>query len=179
MRGRINYCVLFRFGIFEFESDTGELRKKGRAAALEPQPAKALTLLLSRAGDVVSRDEIRDAVWGRDTHVDFDRGLAYCLSQIRSAVGDIGDNPRFVQTIPRRRFKFIAPVTSDAPAPVAPQLATRTRTAKDLMNARLAVMIIAAIVIGGLALVSSLRSERRHVVIAVSVFDNETGNAAY
>ena len=171
--------MLFRFGIFEFESDTGELRKNGRAAALEPQPAKALTLLLSRAGDVVSREEIRDAVWGRDTHVDFDRGLAYCLSQIRAALGDSGDNPRFVQTIPKRGFKFIAPVGTEAPVVTVPPPVTRARTAKDLMDARLVVMIIAAVVIGALALVSSLRSERRHVVIAVSVFDNETGNADY
>jgi DNA-binding winged helix-turn-helix (wHTH) protein/TolB-like protein len=186
MRARINYCVLYRFGIFEFESDTAELRKNGRAAALEPQPAKALALLLSRSGDVVSREQIREAVWGRDTHVDFDRGLAYCLSQIRSALGDSGDNPRFVQTIPKRGFKFIAPVTSDAPASIAPAAASqpqppprRGRTARDLMDARLAVIIMAAIVIGGLALVSSLRSDSRHTVIAVSVFDNETGNAAY
>ena len=82
--------------------------------ALEPQPAKALALLLARAGDVVSREELRDAVWGADTHVDFDRGIAYCLSQIRAALGDSGDNPRFVQTIPKRGFKFIAPVASDA-----------------------------------------------------------------
>jgi len=91
--------MVYRFGVFEFDSDTKELRKNGRAAAIEPQPAKALALLVSRAGDVVSREELRDAVWGKDTHVDFDRGLAYCVSQVRTALGDSGDNPRFVQTI--------------------------------------------------------------------------------
>ena len=101
--------MIYRFGVFEFDGETKELRKNGRAAALEPQPAKALALLLSRAGDVVTREELRDAVWGKDTHVDFDRGLAYCVSQIRTALGDSGDNPRFVQTIPKRGFKFIAP----------------------------------------------------------------------
>ena len=108
--------MLHKFGVFEFDSDTGELRKNGRAVALEPQPAKALALLLARAGEVVSREELRDAVWGSETHVDFDRGIAYCLSQIRSALGDSGDNPRFVQTIPKRGFKFIAPVAPDAPS---------------------------------------------------------------
>ena len=79
--------------------------------ALEPQPAKALgAAAVARAVEVVSREELRDAVWGEDTHVDFDRGLAYCLSQIRAALGDSGDNPRFVQTIPKRGFKFIAPI---------------------------------------------------------------------
>jgi len=110
--------VIYRFGIFEFDRDTGELRKNGRTAALEPQPARALALLLERALEsgganaIVSREELRVAVWGADTHVDFDRGLAYCISQVRSALGDSGENPRFVQTIPKRGFKFIAPVQS-------------------------------------------------------------------
>src|SRR5689334_9492814 len=75
---RLSYTtrVLYRFGIFEFDSGSGQLRKNGRASAIEPQPAKALALLLSKAGDVVSREELRDAIWGR-THVDVDRGLAY------------------------------------------------------------------------------------------------------
>lgn len=170
--------MLYRFGIFEFDSDAGELRKNGRGVALERQPAKALTLLLSRAGEVVSREDLRDVIWG-STHVDFDRGLAYCVSQIRTALGDSGDNPRFVQTVPKQGFKFIAPVTTDAPAPTVQEPVRRSRTAKDVMDARLIVMLIAAVAIGVLALVSSLRSNAAHVVIAVSVFDNETGNAAY
>jgi DNA-binding winged helix-turn-helix (wHTH) protein len=97
--------MIHRFGVFEFDGDSGELRKNGRAIALEPQPAKALALLLSTPGEIVSREELRDAVWGADTHVDFERGIAYCLSQIRSALGDSGDNPRFVQTIPKRGYK--------------------------------------------------------------------------
>src|SRR5262245_20671400 len=108
-----------RFGVFEFDGESGELAKNGRAVAIEPQPRKALGLLLARSGDVVSRDELREAVWGADTHVDFDRGLAYCISQIRSALGDSGDNPRFVQTIPKRGFKFIAPVDG-GPSPHQP-----------------------------------------------------------
>jgi DNA-binding winged helix-turn-helix (wHTH) protein len=102
--------MISRFGVFEFDGDSGELRKNGRTVALEPQPAKALALLLARAGEVISREELRDQVWGKDTHVDFDRGLAYCVSQVRSALGDSGENPRFVQTIPKKGFKFIAPV---------------------------------------------------------------------
>ena len=107
-------AAIYRFGVFEFDSGTSELRKSGRVVALEPQPARALARLLARADDVVGRDELKDAVWGSDTHVDFDRGLAYCLSQIRSALGDSGDNPRFVQTIPKRGYRFIAPVSTVA-----------------------------------------------------------------
>ncbi len=112
--------MLHRFGTFEFDADDGELRKNGRAVALEPQPAKALALLLSKGGEIVSREQLRDAVWGNDTHVDFDRGLAYCISQIRAALGDSGDNPRFVQTIPKRGFKFIAPLSTGVIAPLSP-----------------------------------------------------------
>ena len=109
--------MVYRFGVFEFDDDGKELRKNGRSVAIERQPAKALTLLVSRAGEIVTRDELREVVWGKDTHVDFDRGLAYCVSQVRTALGDSGDNPRFVQTIPKQGFKFIAPVTTTVPPP--------------------------------------------------------------
>src|SRR5204862_3822682 len=95
-------------------------RKNGRLVAIEPQPARALLLLVSRPADVITRDELRDAVWGKDTHVDFDRGLAYCVSQVRTALGDSGDNPRFVQTLPKQGFKFIAPVSTSGAGTVSP-----------------------------------------------------------
>ncbi len=77
---------IFSFGVFQFHSGSGELRRNGRVVALEPQPARALALLLAQAGEVVTRDAIKVAVWHGDTHVDFDRGLAYLVSQIRSAL---------------------------------------------------------------------------------------------
>jgi DNA-binding winged helix-turn-helix (wHTH) protein/TolB-like protein len=166
--------VPHKFGVFEFDAASGELRKNGRAVALEPQPAKALSLLLARAGEVVGRDELRDAVWGSDTHVDYDRGIAYCLSQIRTALGDSGDNPRFVQTIPKRGFKFIAPVAADAPlAPVA-----AARAFNNWVTIPLAIAMLAAS-IGMMYEALWLPPVQERVVIAVSVFDNETGNAAY
>jgi len=161
--------VLHRFGIFEFESDSGELRKSGRVVALEPQPAKALGILLARAGQVVSRDEMRDAVWGHDTHVDFDRGLAYCLSQVRAALGDSGDNPRFVQTIPKKGYKFIAPLSTDAPGSIS---FTGFRTSKGWVPAVLSAGLIIVLAIGW---AYSRGRAGEPVVIAVSVFDNETG----
>jgi DNA-binding winged helix-turn-helix (wHTH) protein/TolB-like protein len=164
--------VLHKFGVFEFDSATGELRKNGRAVALEPQPAKALALLLARAGDVVSREELRDAVWGADTHVDFDRGIAYCLSQIRTALGDSGENPRFVQTIPKRGFKFIAPVAGVTGATGATGADSRPRW---VVMGLLVVFALA----GLLWLVFPLSPKEDRVVIAVSVFDNETGVNEY
>ena len=105
--------MIYRFGIFDFEVESGQLRKHARPVSLERQPARVLAVLLARAGELVSREELRESVWG-DTHVDFDRGLAYCLSQIRGALGDRSDNPTFIQTFPKRGYKFIAPVTIDA-----------------------------------------------------------------
>jgi DNA-binding winged helix-turn-helix (wHTH) protein/TolB-like protein len=170
--------VLQKFGIFEFDTDTRELRKNSRAIALEPQPAKALALLLSRAGEIVSRDELREAVWGSDTHVDFDRGLAYCLSQIRSALGDSGDNPRFVQTIPKRGFKFIAPVASVSPvSPASP--ASPARGFNNWVTIPL-VLALAAVSVGlVVATFMSPPGPENVVHVAVSVFDNETGQAEY
>ncbi len=168
--------MIYRFGVFEFDTATGELRKNGRAVALEPQPAKALALLLARAGEVVSREELRDAVWGADTHVDFDRGIAYCLSQIRAALGDSGENPRFVQTIPKRGFRFVAPVAP--PAAVAEASSPAAKTFNNWVTIPLAIAMLGA-TIGLMYEAFSSPSLQERVVIAVSVFDNETGVAEY
>ncbi len=106
--------MIYAFGTFAFDDVTLELTREGRRVALEPQPARALARLLAGAGALVTREELRAAVWGEHTHVDYDRGLAYCIGQVRTALGDSGDNPRFVQTLPKRGFRFVAPV-----APVA------------------------------------------------------------
>lgn len=160
--------MIYRFGTFEFDRETGELRRNGRVIALEPQPAKALGLLLSKPGDVVTREELKAAVWGSETHVDFDRGIAYCISQVRTALSDNAENPRFIQTIPRVGFKFIAPV-----APVAPARSFNAWVTIPL------ILALAAVTVG--IVVETVRTppQQGRVVIAVSVFDNETGNADY
>lgn len=169
--------MVHRFGVFEFDPASGELRKNGRAVALEPQPARALALLLARAGGIVSRDELREAVWGSDTHVDFDRGIAYCLSQIRAALGDSGDNPRFVQTVPRRGFKFIAPLNT----PIANAHATpAARPPAWYFGAAMAgFVLVASFAMWLVFRDSAAPAGRAPIVIAVSVFDNETGLAEH
>ena len=168
--------MIYRFGVFEFDDESKELRKNGRAAALEPQPAKALALLLSRSGDVVTREELRDAVWGKDTHVDFERGLAYCVSQIRTALGDSGDNPRFVQTVPKRGFKFIAPVAGATGATGVTGARPRPESWKIGLGLAgfvlFGIFAFAAVFRGGSPATSQ-------VVLGVSVFDNETGMPEY
>ncbi len=77
---------------------------------LQPQPAAVLRLLVAHAGEIVTREELRQAVWGADTFVDFDRGLNFCIAQVRAALGESADAPRYVRTIPKRGYQFIAPV---------------------------------------------------------------------
>ena len=98
------------FGLFDFDGERGELRRDGVVVKLAPQPARVLGLLISRPGELVSRDELRRELWGEDTFVDFERGLNFCITQARAALGDASDNPRFIQTVPRRGYRFIAPV---------------------------------------------------------------------
>jgi eukaryotic-like serine/threonine-protein kinase len=101
---------VLRFGIFELDYRTGELRRGGVGVKLPPQPFKVLWLLASRPGEVVSREEIREALWGADTFVDFDSGLNFCINQIRRALHDSAEAPRFIHTLPKRGYRFLATV---------------------------------------------------------------------
>lgn len=87
---------------------TGELRRDGKLIPLAPQPAKLIALLASRPNELVTRDEIRTAIWGEGTFVDFERGLNFCVLQARTALGDDAKNPRYIQTLPKRGYRWIA-----------------------------------------------------------------------
>ena len=102
---------ILRFGMFELDIDAQQLQRDGRVVKLQPQPFRLLCLLATRAGNVVTRDEIRSALWGGDTFVDFDQGVNYAIRQIRDGLGEDADHPVYIQTIPRRGYKFVAPVT--------------------------------------------------------------------
>jgi DNA-binding winged helix-turn-helix (wHTH) protein/TolB-like protein len=106
-----------RFGLYEFDADSGALTREGAAVRLQPQPARVLALLVARAPDIVTRDALRQEVWNDGTFVDFERGLNFCIAQIRSALGDAADSPRFIQTLPKRGYRFIAPVQPLAERP--------------------------------------------------------------
>jgi DNA-binding winged helix-turn-helix (wHTH) protein len=101
------------------DARTGEVWREGLPVHLPPQPFKVLFLLASRAGDVVTREEIREELWGHDTFVDFDGGLNFCINQIRKALRDSAESPRFIHTLPRRGYRFIASVEPVAVAPLA------------------------------------------------------------
>src|SRR5689334_1117642 len=108
-----------RFGIYEMDARTGEVWREGVPVHLPPQPFKVLFLLASRAGDVVTREEIRQELWGQDTFVDFDGGLNFCINQIRKALRDSAESPHFIHTLPRRGYRFIASVEPIPPLPAA------------------------------------------------------------
>ncbi len=101
---------LVRFGPFEFVPDTLELRRAGRVVRLAPQPARLLGVLVAHAGQLVRRDDVRQALWSHDTFVDFEAGLNYCLGRLRAVLGDDVRSPRYVETVPRRGYRFVADV---------------------------------------------------------------------
>ena len=100
------------FGDHELDCRTGELRRDGISLKLQPQPAKVLSILVNRAGEVVTREELAEQVWGTDTYVDFEHGLNFAIRKIRSALEDDPDKPRFIETIPKRGYRFIATVNN-------------------------------------------------------------------
>lgn len=112
---------MIRFGAFEMDLKASELHRAGALVKLQPQPFKVLAMLVSRAGDVVTRQDIEREVWGHETHVDFNLSLNYCIKQIRSSLNDDAETPQFVETLPRRGYRFIASIERSEPSPRRPQ----------------------------------------------------------
>jgi TolB-like protein/DNA-binding winged helix-turn-helix (wHTH) protein/Tfp pilus assembly protein PilF len=101
---------VLRFDVFELDVHAGELRKRGVKLRLQGQPLQVLATLLKRAGDVVTRDELREQIWAADTFVDFDHSLHNAIARLRETLGDSVDTPRYIETLPRRGYRFIAAV---------------------------------------------------------------------
>jgi DNA-binding winged helix-turn-helix (wHTH) protein len=155
-----------RFGQFELDIDAGECRRTGRRLKLQPQPFKLLALLTRRAGSVVSREEIQKELWADGTFVDFDQAVNFAIKQIRDALGDPAERPLYIETVPRRGYRFIAPVETGAPAPVPAKPDGRTtvrlqkalwtniaelRVADERRRKRMRVALVVAIVLAALA----------------------------
>lgn len=111
----------FRFGVFEANEAVGELRKEDVRLKLHSQPFQVLVMLLERPSELVTREEMRQRLWNQDTFVDFDHGLNTAVNKLREALGDSASNPRHIETITGRGYRFIAPVTRVAPVSQAPQ----------------------------------------------------------
>jgi DNA-binding winged helix-turn-helix (wHTH) protein len=120
--------MLFRFGLFELDTESEQLFKAGRTVKIQQQPYKLLCLLITHAGKVVSRDDIRAALWPAETFVDYDQGVNFAMKQVREALGDEADHSVYIQTVPKRGYRFVAPVNAGragAPQPIQPN---RSRT---------------------------------------------------
>ena len=107
------FPAIIRFDVFEIDLQAGELRKQGRKVKVQEQPLRVLSLLLKRSGQVVTREELREQLWPADTFVDFDHGLNSAVARLREALRDSADKPRFIETIAKRGYRFIAPIEAD------------------------------------------------------------------
>src|SRR6476660_5618974 len=116
MEREVAFATIFRFGLFEADAAGGQLMRNGVRIKIQDQPFRVLLVLLERPGEIVSREELRQRLWSEGTYVDFDGSLNVILKKLRAAIDDDSENPRFIETVPRRGYRFIAPVSV---APVA------------------------------------------------------------
>jgi eukaryotic-like serine/threonine-protein kinase len=143
----------YRFGLFEVFPATGELWKHGHRIRLQEQPFRLLVALLERPNELVSRETIRERLWPENTFVEFDQSLGTAVTKLRQALGDEADNPRFIETVPKRGYRFIAPVTAIQPAAQtvesgaasAPQFVEQHSAKRRWLGPALAALMVAAV----------------------------------
>ena len=177
-----------RFGVFEARLSSGELRKRGLPIRVPGQPFKILAMLLERPGEVVTRDELRKSLWSAETFVDFEHSLNSAIKKLRQALGDSAENPRYIETLPRLGYRFIAPVSSGGPEAVvapAPQPASAPAVPHGrnwLAQSKLLVAAAVLLGVGGVILHTLWRppppiTEQDTIVLAD--FENRTGDPAF
>src|SRR5436190_13722484 len=139
--GTRNARRILRFGVFEFEVRTGELRKHGIKLRLQGKPLQVLQTLVERPGEVVSREELQRRLWSSDVFVDFENGLNTAANRLRIALGDSAENPRYIETLARVGYRFIAPIEVVEPTVSAGEPHLRTR------RPSVAAVIVSAVVV--------------------------------
>ena len=181
--GSANHTV-YRFGVFEANSQTGEFLRKGVRVKLQEQPFRLLQLLLENPGEIVSRESVRQRLWPGNTFVEFDASLSVAVGKLREALGDDADNPRFIETIPRRGYRFVAPVQQTLHSPKLPETPSVTALPQQQSNTRtIAFGIALAILVG--ALIVYLKSHRQGPPLSqrdgvvVGDFSNTTGDPVF
>lgn len=171
------------FGPYEFDLGTLELRRNGALVRLQSQPAQVLRALVENRDQVVTREQLRQAVWGDSTFVDFESGLNFCISQLRSALRDDASGPLYIRTVPRQGYQFIAPVrvvdlsgpqTGIVPEPGAGE---RPRELARVVIPVTAGILTALVCVGVFLHIRSVHATPP--IIAIARFDNETGNPAF
>ncbi len=193
----------YRFGVFQLDTLSGELYKHGMRIKLQDQPCQLLTVLLERVGEVVTREELRQRLWDHDTYVDFDHSLNISINKLRDALGDSAANPRFIETLPRKGYRFLAAVSveevSDNRTPAAATPVTAVATAdvavpsssgvynQQISSSRrsapwlgIAALVLVAVTIGGYfwwkqeTATRGIRTGR--IMLAVLPFEDLTGD---
>ena len=167
-----------RFGVFEADFQAGELRKNGIKVKLHAQPLAVLRILLEHPGEVVTREELQQKLWGNNTFVDFDHGINKTINKLREALNDNADTPRYIQTLPRRGYRFIAPLAVPKPAEPAPlpaQTKSKARLAVALASAGL-VLLAFGIYWFGFRHRPSQPAPRVKAMLAVLPFENMSGD---
>ncbi len=132
----------YRFGVFELDLRNGELRREGRRVRLQEKPGRALAALLEAGGELVTREELRDRLWPPGTHVEFEAGLHAAINRLREVLRDSADAPRFIETIPRRGYRFLAPIEVVAAPPSRPS--TPARSLRILVGLAVIAVTVAA-----------------------------------
>jgi len=172
-------CSILHFGVFEVDVRAGEVRKQGIRIKLQEQPFHVLSVLLRRPGEIVTREELRAQLWQSDTFVDFDNGLNTSINKLREALGDSADSPRFIETLPRRGYRFIAPVNgADGPARVATTGVSAAARTSSLKMA-VAVLVLGAGIAGGLLWHSRKPLLTEKDTIVLGDFANSTGDPVF
>src|SRR3974390_2045896 len=162
------------FGSFELDLGNCELRKGGLLVKLQAQPFQLLVLLSGRPGQVVSREETRRAVWGEGTFVDFDQSINFCVNKLRDALDDDPQRPRCIETVPRKGYRFIAPITTPEPteATPGPLMVPKTAAPKRqwlLVSAAVALGVLAA---AGRAIIMTTHTAKSIGSLAVLPLEN-------
>jgi DNA-binding winged helix-turn-helix (wHTH) protein/Tol biopolymer transport system component len=153
--GAVNRGII-RFGVFEADLHAGQIRRNGLRVRLQEQPFQVLAMLLERPGEVVTREDLRARLWPSDTFVDFDHGLNAAVKRLRDALGDAADNPRFVETLARRGYRFLAPVELPGQEPPETSVSDSARSSWQLV----AIGSFAVILAIGFGLQVGMRSSR-------------------
>ena len=131
----LNHSEIKAFGPFTFDPDCGELSYNGSRVRLPPQPALVLALLTDQPGKLIPREDIYRTVWGEDTHVDFELSLNSCIRQIRSALRDDSNDPKYLETVPKRGYRFLVPVEAKGnDRSPAPELSWRRGTSAGVLT---------------------------------------------
>ena len=144
------------FGTFDVDLETGELRRNGLKLKLQEKPFQMLAMLLEHPGEVVTREALRERLWAANTFVDFDHGLNTATKKLRQALGDSAENPRFIETLARRGYRFIAPVARCRTLPA--QVLQSPQRREDRRSPRVALRSCAAVSSPCLALLASWSS---------------------